>query len=99
MCRFCQSALRGRPKAAPAPPGWGRFLAGKTAEVIDRLAQPLHRELDVLRLQLAPALDFGLITVLREALEIFRGKPPGGRAVLGEFLVDEGVWHRPQPQR
>src|SRR5260221_8396351 len=44
---------------------------------LDRLPQPLHGELDILRLQLAPALDLSLIAVLGEALEVFRGQPPG----------------------
>jgi hypothetical protein len=38
----------------------------------DRLPQPLHRELDILRLQLATALDFSLVPLFRKALEIFR---------------------------
>src|SRR5260370_32626168 len=58
---------------------------------LDRLAQPLHREFDALRLQMAPALDFGLVPLLWKALEIFRGQLPGGRALPGEFLADERV--------
>src|SRR6266851_146905 len=52
---------------------------------LDRLAQPLHGEFDVLRLQLAPALDLSLVMVLGEALEVFRGQPPGCRALLGKY--------------
>jgi hypothetical protein len=33
----------------------------------------------------------GLIPNLREAFEIFRGQFPGGRALAGELLADEGV--------
>jgi len=40
---------------------------------------------------MAPALDFGLVPLLRKALEIFRGQLPGGRALPGEFLADERV--------
>jgi hypothetical protein len=36
-----------------------------------RLPRPLHRELDIVRLDLAPALDLGLEPVLRVPLEIF----------------------------
>jgi hypothetical protein len=32
---------------------------------LDRLAQPLHGELDISRLQIAPAFDLGLISILR----------------------------------
>jgi hypothetical protein len=39
---------------------------------IDWFAQPLQSELDIVRLQMAPALDLGLVSILREALEIFR---------------------------
>jgi len=50
---------------------------------------------NVLRLQLAPALDLGLVAVLGEALEIFSGQRFGGRALPGEFFADERVsWHR-----
>src|SRR6266403_1171760 len=60
----------------------------------DRLPQPLHGELDILRLQMAPALDHGLIPLLWEALEIFRSVLAGRIALSGEFLADEGVsWH------
>jgi hypothetical protein len=31
----------------------------------DRLPQPLHRELDIRRLQMAPAFDLGLVSILR----------------------------------
>ena len=43
-----------------------------SAAALDRLAQPLHGELEVLRLEMAPALDLGLVTIFRKALEIFR---------------------------
>jgi hypothetical protein len=36
---------------------------------VDRFAQPLQSELDIVRLQMAPALDLDLVSVLREALE------------------------------
>jgi len=34
---------------------------------------------------MAPALDFGLVPVFGEAVEIFRGQLFGGRALPGEF--------------
>jgi hypothetical protein len=48
-------------------------------------------ELDILRLQMAPALDFGLVPLFWKALEVFRGQLFGGRALSGEFLADERV--------
>jgi len=54
---------------------------------LDRLPQPLHSEFDILRLQMAPSLDFGLVSIFREALEIFRGQLFGGIALPGEFLA------------
>jgi hypothetical protein len=42
-------------------------------------------------LQVAPALDLGLISVLREARKILRRKLFGGRALPSEFLADERV--------
>jgi hypothetical protein len=49
-----------------------------SAGALDRLPQPPHRKFDILRLQVAPALDLGLIPVLREAPEILRGQLFGG---------------------
>jgi len=40
---------------------------------------------------MAPALDLGLVPLLGEALEIFRGQLFGGIALSGEFLADEWV--------
>jgi hypothetical protein len=59
--------------------------------VVDRAPLPLHRKFNVLRLQFAPALDFGLVAVRREAFEIFGGQLSSGRALSGEFLSDERV--------
>jgi hypothetical protein len=47
---------------------------------VDRFAQPLQSELDIIRLQMAPALDLSLISILPEALEIFRSELSGGCA-------------------
>ncbi len=41
---------------------------------VDRFAQPLQSELDIVRLQMAPALDLGLVSILREALEVIHGE-------------------------
>jgi hypothetical protein len=57
----------------------------------NRLAQPLHCEFDIERLQGAPTLDFRLISILRVALEIILGPLRGGRVHHGEFLTDEGI--------
>jgi hypothetical protein len=50
----------------------------------------VHGEFDILRLKIAPALDLGLITLLRKALKIFCGQLLGGRALPGEFLGTNG---------
>src|SRR5258708_39763092 len=55
---------------------------------LDRLPQPLHGEFDILRLQVAPALELGLVPLVREALVIFPNCLPGGRALLCELLAD-----------
>jgi hypothetical protein len=47
---------------------------------IDRFAPPLQGELDIVRLQMALALDLGLVSILREALEVFSGELSGGGA-------------------
>ena len=39
----------------------------------DRLAESFHGEFDIVRLEVAPALTFRLVAVLREALKVFRG--------------------------
>jgi hypothetical protein len=56
---------------------------------LERLFEPLHRKLDVSRLKLAPVFDFGLISILRIALEILLGVLPRVGLFLGEFLSDE----------
>jgi hypothetical protein len=49
----------------------------------DRLPQPPHGELDVRRLQMAPALYLGLMLILRVPLEIVLGEAPGQRPFRG----------------
>jgi hypothetical protein len=57
-------------------------------------------KLNVLRLEVAPALDFGLIAVFREALKVFGGQLPGGVALARELLAGVGVsWHLLRHQR
>src|SRR5258708_12177667 len=75
----------------------GRFLSGKllqaagrdSAGAPDRIAQPVHGEFVLLRLQVAPALDLGLVAVLGEALEVLTGELAGGGALPGELLANE----------
>src|SRR5260370_9602146 len=65
------------------------------ATMLDRLSQAFHRKFDVGGLQLVPALDLGLVALLRDAFEIFGGQFPGGRALSGEFFADKRIsWHR-----
>ena len=54
----------------------------RSVTALNRLAQPLHRKFDILRLRLAPALDLGLVPLFWEALEILRGQLSGGRALV-----------------
>jgi hypothetical protein len=76
------------PKAAPREGSASIPGAG----AVNRLARPPHGEFDFLRLQLSPALDLSLITVLRKAPETFRGLLSGVIEVPGEFLPDERVF-------
>src|SRR5258708_7055904 len=71
----------------------GRSLS-YSATGLDRLAQALHYEFDVLRLQMPPAFNLSLVAILREALKVFRSVLAGGVALPREFLADERVcWH------
>ena len=36
----------------------------RSVTALNRLAQPLHRKFDILRLQVSPALDLGLVELL-----------------------------------
>jgi hypothetical protein len=67
-------------------------LGSPSAGTLDRLAQPFHGELDIFRLQVALALDLGLVPIFREALKIFLSEFPGGRALPGELLADDWVF-------
>jgi hypothetical protein len=64
---------------------------------VDRFAQPLHNEFDIVRLQNAPALNLGLILILWEALEVFHRKLPGRRTYSGELVPDERVLRHSEP--
>jgi hypothetical protein len=48
-------------------------------------------ELDVVGLEVAPALDFRLVAVLREALKVFRGDLFSRDALSGELLADKRI--------
>ena len=82
---FQASSLRTKIMGGQGFPGPG------SAAALNRLPQPLHGEFDILRLQVAPALDLGLVAVFREVLEIFCSELLGGRSLPGEFLADERV--------
>jgi hypothetical protein len=67
----------------------------------DRLAQPLHGEFDVLRLQIALALDFGHVPIFREALKILEGECSGGvglRARMNTSAATDASSAPPAPQ-
>jgi hypothetical protein len=63
----------------------------RSATMVDGLAEPLHCEFDVVRLEVAPALDFGEVMVLRKPLKVFRGEPSGGVTQSGELFADVRV--------
>jgi hypothetical protein len=75
---FRASRARSRTKGPscipPASPGPVGGVGGEFRQAflfrIDRLAQVLHSEHDVVGLQMPPALDLGLVPVLRKAFEI-----------------------------
>ena len=54
-----------------------------------RLPEPPYRKFDIVGLKLSPALDVGLISVLRVFLEILTGELPRERMRSGELLSDE----------
>jgi hypothetical protein len=45
-----------------------------TRALFQRFSQPLHDELDIPGLNLSPAFDFGLISILRVFFEILFGE-------------------------
>src|SRR5258708_7000947 len=74
----------------PGPVSWPilsryRCSLSDLRRPLDRLAQPLHGEFDVLGLQLTPAFHLGLVAIFRKAFEVLRGQLPSGRAFLGEL--------------
>ena len=73
---FPASSLRTKIMGGQGFPGPG------SAAALNRLAQPLHCKFDILGLQLAPALDFSLVPLFREALEI---SPSAERCRLSSF--------------
>jgi hypothetical protein len=62
----------------------------RSATGLDRFPQPPHRECDILRLQLAPAVDLGVVALFRKALEIFRDQTFGGVRSLVNFSRTNG---------
>ena len=66
---------------------------GRTMASGLRLPEPPHRIFDIVGLKLSPALDLGLISVLRVFLEILTGKLPRERLFFRKLLSDEWVFH------
>jgi hypothetical protein len=58
----------------------------------DWLTEPLHREFDICRLQMPPAFNLGLVSILRVPFEVFRSQFPSRGALLCELLSDERVF-------
>src|SRR5665213_1444402 len=72
---------------------FGDELNPKRLELVSELipeAKRLHREFNVRRLQITPAFDRCLISILRIALEIFLRQFPGGSVLLGELSRMKG---------
>jgi hypothetical protein len=65
-----------------------RRFQPRSAIRLNRLAEPLHREFDIIGLQMAPALNLGLVPILGEALEVFRRDLFSRDAQSGELLAD-----------
>src|SRR5258705_12216898 len=89
------SSIPGR-RAGCAPRGNGigssnRRFHPRSADIIDGITQALHSELDVIGMEVAPALNLGEVAAFREPLKVFRGELSGGYAQSGEFLADERV--------
>ena len=59
-----------------------------------RLPQPLHHELNIVRLDLSPALDLSLVSVLWVTLKVFPRQLSGEGQVAGELLTDVRVARR-----
>jgi hypothetical protein len=73
-----------------------------TRTLFQRFSQPLHDELDIPGLNLSPAFDFGLISILWVFFEILFGELSRERLFFGELLADEWIFHphikaRPMP--
>jgi hypothetical protein len=58
---------------------------------VGRFAQPLERELDIVRLQMAPAFDLGLVSILRVTLEVFRGECSGAYEARWKYPYEFGM--------
>jgi hypothetical protein len=50
--------------------------------VLNRLAQSLHGEFDIVGLEMAPAFDFRLVAAFREPLKVFRGELSSGETAI-----------------
>jgi hypothetical protein len=70
-----------------------------SAAILDRLAQALYGEFDVLRLQLAPALDLGLVALFRKSWKYSAASFFGGLSSLVNFPRTKGSLGTTGPQR
>ena len=52
--------------------------------LVEQFYDAMDKRVRLIRLQLAPALDLGLVPLFWEALEILRGQLSGGRALADE---------------
>ena len=58
--------------------------------LVGQFYDAMDKRVRLIRLQLAPTLDLGLVTVFRKALEILRGQLSRGRALPREFSRMKG---------
>ncbi len=63
--------------------------------LIARRPQPLHCELDILRLDPSPALDLGLVPVFGKPFEVFPGELSREGKIPGELFSNAGVAGHP----
>jgi hypothetical protein len=62
----------------------------ESSHILDRFAQALRRKLDIIGLEMAPALNVGEVAAFREPSEVFRGSFLAVMRSLVNFLRMNG---------